>query len=502
MAGGLKLLAKDTAVYGMSSIIGRFLNWCLVPLYVRTLSEVDYGIYSNLYAFVAFFLVLLTYGMETGFFRFINKKEENHVTVYSTTLISIAFTSILFIATCFYLSYFTPLTEVLGYGSHREFIAIMGTVVALDAFAGIPFAYLRHKNKSVRFAVTKLINIFATIFFNIFFLVICPAIYKSHPASIDWFYNPSYGVGYVFVANLMGTVLTLLMLIPYLTGFKYRMDTSLLKRMLKYSFPLLILGIAGVLNQSVDKILYPFLFEDKQEAFRQLGIYGACFRMAVIMAMFTQAFRFAYEPFVFSRSKTATDKSYSDTMKYFVIFCLTIFLGVMFYLDIIKYLLPENYFVGLPVVPIVMMGFVFFGIYFNLSFWYKLTDKTHFGAIFSIIGCVLTVAINIIFVPVYGYMASAWASFICNLIMMLMSYYYGQKYHPIKYDLKSIGFYFGIAAILYVIAIYLPVENLALRLTIRTILLLIFLGIIIKRDLPLSEIPVINKIINKYSHRK
>jgi len=497
MAGGMKSLAKDTAVYGLSSIVGRFLNWCLVPVYVRTLTEVDYGIYSNVYGYIALLLVLLTYGMETGFFRFMNKDGENPDSVYSTTLISIASTSVLFIGLCSYLAFFTPLAETLGYGSHGDYIAIMAVVVAIDAFTSIPFAYLRHKKMPVRFAGIKLFNIFITIILNIFFLVVCPLIYKSNPNLISWFYNPDYGVGYVFVANLIGTVIVLLMLIPYLTGFKYNLDKNLLKRMFRYSFPLLILGIAGILNQSVDKILYPFLFEDKQEAFRQLGIYGACFRMAVVMAMFTQAFRFAYEPFVFSKKDKDKEDSYSDAMKYFIIFSLIIFLGVMFFLDVLKYFLTETYFEGLPVVPIVMMGYVFFGIYFNLSFWYKLTDKTHYGAIFSVIGCILTIAINILFVPVYGYMASAWASFICNFIIMLLSYYFGQKHHPIRYDLKRIGLYFLLAGILYVLAFNISIDNLVLRLLFRTLLLIIFLWVVIKKDLPLSEIPVLDKFLKK-----
>ena len=497
MAGGMKSLAKDTAVYGLSSIVGRFLNWCLVPMYVRTLSEIDYGVYSNVYGYTALFLILLTYGMETGFFRFINKEGENPAVVYSTTLLSIGRTSIFFMALCLFLAYFTPLAEILGYGNHREYISIMTIVVALDAFASIPFAYLRYKNKSKTFAGIKLFNIFITIILNIFFLVLCPIIYKWNPSSISWFYNPDYGVGYVFVANLIGTIIVLLMLVPYMRGFKYISDKKLLSEMLKYSFPLLILGIAGVLNQSVDKILYPFLFEDKQEAFRQLGIYGACFRMAVVMAMFTQAFRFAYEPFVFSKKGKDKDKSYPDAMKYFIIFSLIIFLGVSFYLDVLKYFLTETYFEGLPVVPIVMMGYVFFGIYFNLSFWYKLIDKTHYGAVFSIVGCVLTVAINVIFVPLYGYMASAWASFICNFIMMVLSYYFGQKYHPINYDMKRIGMYFLIASIAYIFAFGIEIEYLALRLLFRTFLLFLFLAVVIKKDLPLSELPLLNKLTKK-----
>lgn len=495
MAGGMKSLAKDTALYGLSSIVGRFLNWCLVPLYVRTMPETDMGIHSNLYGYVAFLLVFLTYGMETGFFRFINKEDEKSRTVYSTTLFSIGSTSLLFIISC--LVFLTPISNALGYQSHPEYILIMAITVGIDAFLTIPFAMLRQKKMAARFAALKLIVIFITILLNIFFLVICPAIYKSAPSLIDWFYKPNLGVGYVFISNLLATIINFVLMLPYLTGFKYKIDLGLLKRMLQYSFPLLILSIAGILNQTVDKMLYPLLFEDKTEALRQLGIYGACFKMALIMNMFTQAFRFAYEPFVFAKKDTDDTSTYAEAMKYFIIFSLIIFLGVMFYMDVLKYFLTPKYFEGLIVVPIVMIGYIFFGIYFNLSFWYKLADKTYYGAVFSSIGCIITIIIVVVFVPIYGYIASAWASLICNAIMMLLSYFVGQKYCPIEYNLKKIFFYFGLAAVLYIAGILLPIENTALRLFIRTILLVIFLLIVIKKDLPLKELPVLNKFFRK-----
>ena len=362
----------------------------------------------------------------------------------------------------------------------------------------IPFAYLRYKKRPIRFATLRLLSIFITIAFTIFFLIICPKIYASNPSLIDWFYNPHYKEGYVFVANLIGSAITLVLLLPELTGFKYVVDTNLLRRMLKYCFPLLILGIAGILNQTVDKIIYPLLFEDKVEAFRQLGIYGACSRVAIIMMMFTQAFRFAYEPFIFAKNKDANnDKAYTEAMKFFIIFSLIIFLGVMFYMDIIKHFIGKDFYEGLDVVSIVMMGYILFGIYFNLSFWYKMVDKTYFGAIFSIAGCVITIVLNIIFVPIYGYMASAWATLICNLVMMLLSYYFERKYRPLPYDFKAIGLYFGLAIVLYAISCYIRFDSEALRLAFNTVLFGIFFFVLIKRDLPLSEIPVIGKVLQK-----
>jgi len=492
----MKRLARETAVYGLSSIVGRFLNWLLVPMYTRVLADTaDYGVVTNLYGWTALLLVILTYGMETGFFRFINKKEtENLLEVYATTLFSLLCSSGLFILLLWI--FLSPVSNGLGYGNHPEFISLMGTIVAVDAFCSIPFAYLRYAGRAYRFAGLKLFNIFLNILLNIFFLVICPWLYAHNPSTIDWFYNPHYGVGYVFVANAFTTLITLCMLYPELKlGFQTRFNPLLLKQIIRYSFPILILGIAGIFNQTADKILFPFLFEDKAYAASQLGIYGACFKIAVVMVMFIQAFRYAYEPFIFAKNKSGNNQTaYAQAMKYFIIFSLVIFLGVMFYLDVLKYFVSEDYYPGLRVVPIVMLGELFFGIYFNLSFWYKLIDQTQWGAYFSIIGCVVTVTIILIFGPSYGYMACAWASFCCNLLMMFLSYFIGQKKFPIQYDLRSAFIYFALAGLLYIAGMTPSISSEIIRLTYRTILLLLFIGFIIQRDLPLKEIPYINRL--------
>lgn len=496
MASGIKSLAKDTAIYGLSSILGKFVSWCLVPIYTMVLATGEFGIMTNIYSFTALIAVILTFGMETGFFRFANKEDNNPTQVYANALMFVGGLCVLFIILC--LSFLQPISNFLEYNNHTDYIAIMSFVVALDAFMSIPFAYLRYKKRPVRFATIRLTGIFSTILFTIFFLLICPKINESNSSLIAWFYDPNYKEGYVFVANLLGSGLTLLLLIPQLLGFKYTVNKVLLKQMVVYCAPLLVLGIAGILNQTVDKIIYPYLFSDKQEAFEQLGIYSACSRLAIIMMMFTQAFRFAYEPFIFAqnRAKGNNEKAYTDVMKYFIIFSLVIFLAVMFYMDIIKYFIRSAaYYEGLSVVSIIMMGYILFGIYFNLSFWYKMIDKTYYGAIFSIAGCIITIALNIIFVPIYGYIASAWATLICNLVMMLVSYYFERKYRPLNYDLKSIGLYFGLALGLYAISIVIKIDNEALRLLFNTILLFIFIIVLIKRDLPLSQIPGLNKFI-------
>lgn len=503
MAGnGMKSLAKDTAIYGMSSIVGRFLNWMLVPLYTNVFTETgEYGVVSYIYAIVAFAFVILTYGMETTFFRFINKREENTNTVYSTTIISLASTSILFIVVCSL--FITPISSAMGFANHSDFIMVMAIATAIDAFCAIPFAYLRYAKRPIRFAALKMAMIFFNIFLNLFLILWCPEIYKTHPSIIDWFYNPDYGVGYIFAANLITSACTLLLLIPDFTGFKYSFDKALLKRMLRYSSPLLILGLAGVMNQTVDKILYPlYIFPTEQEGLAQLGIYSACAKIAVVMTMFTQAFRYAYEPFIFAQNKQKGDntQAYAMAMKYFIIFAFVIFLGVMFNLDILKYFVGKSYFAGITVVPILMLGEIFFGIYFNLSLWYKLIDKTHYGAIFSLVGCAVIVIINVIFVPKFGYIASAWASFFANLIMMLISYFIGQRFYPIKYDMKTIMLYTVLTILFYIPAMYVNIDNEWIRFLYRNILLIIFVTIIIKRDLPLSEIPIIGKWFSKKDH--
>ena len=476
---------KETAIYGLSSIVGRFLNWMLVPMYTRVLAGTgEYGIVTNLYGWTALLLVLLTYGMETGFFRFINKKEEREpMRVYASVLYCLLGSSTLFGLLVFL--FLPAISGALGYADHPEFVGMMAGIVAVDAFCCVPFAYLRYKGKAWRFAGIKLANIGLNIFLNIFFLVICPRLYASSPETVGWFYRPDYGVGYVFVANVFTTLFTLLMLIPdILPGLRAKADGALLRQILRYSFPILLLGIAGIFNQTADKILFPFLFDDKAYANEQLGIYGACFKIAVVMVMFTQAFRYAYEPFIFARNKSGDNKqAYAEVMKYFIIFALFIFLGVMFYIDILKYFVGSAYYPGLRVVPIVMLGELFFGIYFNLSLWYKLIDQTQWGAYFSAIGCVATVSIILLFGPSYGYMACAWASFFCNLLMMLLSYFVGQKKFPVAYDLWSALVYTVVASVLYVAGMCVLIESEWLCLGYRTLLLGVFVIFFLKRDL-------------------
>ena len=484
----MQKLAKETAIYGMSSIVGKFLNWLLVPLYTYVLqSSGEYGIVTNLYAWTALLLVILTYGMETGFFRFANKRRDEADRVYSTTLTSVFSTSLAF-AVCI-VAFARPIATAMGYGGHPEFIGMMGVIVAMDAFGSIPFAYLRYKGRPVKFAALKLGMIAVNIGCNLFFLVACPWIAARQPGLVDWFYDPGYGVGYVFVSNLISTSLVTLALLPEVLRVRFDFSGALLRKMLRYSLPLLVLGIAGIMNQTVDKIIFPFLFADPSEAQAQLGIYGACFKVAMVMMMFTQAFRYAYEPFIFAKHQDRNSKeAYADAMKYFVIFSLLIFLGMVFYLDLLKYLIRSDYWSGLRVVPVVLWGYIFQGVFFNLSLWYKLLDKTMYGAWLSLLGLAVTLAVNVAFVPRYGYMASAWASFACYAVMMVVSYVLGQRYMPIRYDLKSMALYTAVALALFAASYLVRTDNMWVNLAWRTVLLVPFVLLIVKRDFPLKEV--------------
>ena len=480
--GKLQAIAKDTAIYGLSSIVGRFLNYLLVPLYTAQLSAASggYGIITNIYAYVALILVLLTFGMETTYFRFTNKTHTDSETVYGTTLMTVGSVSLLFAVLVLIL--LNPISQLMGYESHPEYIGVMAVTVAIDAFLCIPFAHLRQQKKALKFAALKLLNIGVSILLNL----------------IYFYWMDGKDVGYAFYINLVCTVMLAVCLLTEYTGFRWKLDTKLLRTMLSYSWPILVLGIAGILNQTADKMLFPYIYHGS-DMHEQLGIYGACSKIAMIMAMITQAFRFAYEPIVFAGVKDKDQhEMYTQAMKYFIIFTLLAFLLVMAYLDILKYIIGADYWVGLRVVPIVMAAEIMMGIYFNLSFWYKIIDKTIWGAIFSGIGCLVLLAVNIIFVPRYGYIACAWGGFAGYGVAMLVSYFVGQKYYPLNYPLKDIAVYV-ISACVLCMAMYKVHEraSLWLSLTVNTLLVGLFIAYIIKHDFPLGSLPYIGKHFRK-----
>ena len=495
---GLSSLAKDTAIYGLSSIVGRFLNYLLVPLYTATLSAAGggYGVITNVYAYTALLLVILTYGMETTFFRFANKEGEDPRRVYSTALLSVGATSLAFAVLV--VAFVGPISAAMGYADHPSYVWVMAVTVALDAFQCIPFAYLRYKKRPVKFAALKLANILMSIALNLVFFLALPAWYESTGGEglVGRIYSPEVGVGYAFYVNLFCSAALMLLLVKELTGFRYVLDRALLRRMLTYAWPILVLGIAGILNQTADKILFPYVYRGA-DAHAQLGIYGAASKIAMIMAMITQAFRYAYEPFVFGKAKDRDNReTYAKAMKYFVIFTLLAFLAVVGYMDILRHLIGRDYWEGLGVVPIVMAAEIMMGVYFNLSFWYKLIDKTIWGAWFSGAGCLVLILVNVLLVPRYGYMACAWGGFAGYGTAMLLSYFVGQKHYPINYPVKDIMLYVAVAAVLFLVMHYsnrlLPAWG---AVGANTVLLALFAGLIVKRDFPLGQI--LKKMGNK-----
>ena len=429
----LKSLAKDTAIYGLSSIVGRFLNYLLVPLYTYYMPHEtgDYGVSTNIYAYTALILVLLTFGMETTLFRFANDERYKPDTVFSTAMATIGSLTTVFLLMIF--GFIGPISQALGYEHHHEYLLMMAVVVALDALQAIPFSYLRYQKRAIRFASLKLLFIAMNIALNLFYFVVLG----------------KTTVFYVFFINLICTGFITLFFLPDLFRIEWKFDGKLLSTMLSYSWPILILGIAGILNQVADKIIFPLVYPDKEQANVLLGDYGSCVKIAMIMAMITQAFRYAYEPIVFAKSKDA-DKTeyYASAMKYFLIFTLLAFLCVVGWMPVLQYIIGERYREGLGVVPIVMAAEIMMGVYFNLSFWYKLIDKTIYGAWFSLTGCAVLFAVNILLIPEYSYWACAWGGVAGYGTAMVLSYIIGQQKNPIPYPMKDIATYVVVTIIL------------------------------------------------------
>lgn len=477
MSSPLKKLAGQTAVYGLSSILGRLLNYLLVPLYTRLFAPEVYGIVTELYAYVTFLLILLTYGMETGFFRFAQDKSIFDK-VYSSVLTSLFVTSSAFIVLL--LIFLKPVAGWMQYGANPEYILWIGIIVALDAVISIPFAKLRLQNKAWKFASLKLINIGITIGLNLFFLVLCPKLYISNPDS-SWLvvFSPEIGVGYVFISNLIANLLTLIMLVPEIFNIKFSFDKALLKKIAKYSWPLLIAGFAGMINETLDRVLLKYLVPDHLNPMEQLGIYGANYKLAILMTLFIQMFRYAAEPFFFNNKNESNAKElYAKATKYFIICGLLIFLGVMFYIDFIKYFIDKDYHEGLKVVPVLLLANLFLGIFFNFSIWYKLNDMTKYGAYLAIFGAIITIILNVVLVPIYGYVGSAWATLICYVAMTLLSFYWGQKYYKVPYNILNAVFYFVFAMALYFISVYLRPGSQIWVYILNSGLLLVFVAIV------------------------
>ena len=469
----LKQLAGQTAIYGLSSIVGRLLNYLLVPLYTRYFIPAEYGVVTELYAYVAFLVIILTYGLETAFFRFSQKQYDKKL-VYSTSLISLIVSSILFVVLM--ISSQQSIANWLEYPQNPEYIMWFALIIGLDAISAISFAKLREQRQAARFALVRLVNIFINIGLNLFFIIYCPyALENGLPTTdlVNSVYDPRVGVGYIFIANLFASGVTILMLLPEMIKSSWTFNTMLWKKMMWYAFPLLVAGLAGMTNETIDRILLKQLLPVGVDKMAAIGVYGAFYKISIIMILFIQTFRFAAEPFFFSQEKQHNSrKTYADVLKYFTILASLIFLSVMLYLDVVKHFVGSSFHSkeGIEIVPILLMANLFLGIYYNLSIWYKLTEKTIYGAILAIFGAVITIILNIILIPKIGFIGSAWATLFCYFSMMIASLLMGRKYYAIPYDLKRVFTYIFLSFALYKISVYFETSML-----INTVYLFVFI---------------------------
>ncbi len=484
----IRRLAGQTAIYGIPTILGRFLQYLLVILLTRVFSKSEYGTISVFYSYASFLMVVLTYGMETSFFRF-SESEEKKDRVFSTAMLSLILSSASFILLANIFS--GTLAGWIKYPDHPEYVIWFAWILGLDAICAIPFARLRSQNRAKRFATVKMINILINVILTLFFLLFCPLVLRHDPGGwmagiVNRIYNPEWGIAYVFIANLAASVLTLVLLVPQISGMKWQLHPELWKRMLSYAWPLLFAGLAGIVNETFDRLLLRYLLPlPANLAEDQVGIYSACYKISILLTLFVQAYRFAAEPFFFAKSKEQDAKVvYARIMDYFIIAVSLIFLVTMLYLDdVFIHLIGGKFRTGRNVIPVLMLANLFLGVYYNLSIWYKLTSRTIWGAWLSAIGAVITLVLNFWWIPlspdhlIHGYIGSAWATFICYGSMMILSYILGQKYYPIKYNILKFTGYLGFALLLYFLSRIPSFQSAALRLSFNTFLILIFAAI-------------------------
>lgn len=479
----IKQLAGQTVIYGFSSVGARIINFLLVPFYTRIFTDAaEYGVVNELYAYVAFLIVILTYGMETAFFRFSSKSNDSGL-VYSTALKSILFTSIIFTIIIFL--FYPQIARKIGYEDQKIFVLLLGLVLAVDAIASIPFARLRLRNKAMKFALIKLFNICINVFFNVFFLLIIPWLIQNdiNIGFVNNLYDENFRVGYVFISNLIASCLTLLWFLRDIVFSGFRFSMSLLRSMLIYSFPLLIAGLAGTVNEVLDRIMLRHRLPADVNALEQIGIYGANVKIAVLMTLFIQMFRYALEPFFFSQEKNKNSRDlYATVLYYFVIAGVFVFLIITLYIDLFKHIIGSDYHEGIRVVPVILLGNLMLGIYFNLSVWYKLRELTVFGALFALCGASITILVNYFFIPHYGYFASAWGHLLSYSLMVVLSYFIGRFYFQVPYNVKMILFYLICGIGFYLISLIIEIDSNFYRLTLNTLIIIIFTVIVIIKE--------------------
>lgn len=473
MSLSLKKLAGETVIYGASTMIGRLLNWLLMPFYIRTLSTYEYGVVVNFYGVISVLLVILTYGLETGFFRFAGKANSDK-SVYETLLSLLGFTSLIFLF--FGIFFFRNVSDSFYSGQHQYAILLVFFILAIDSFVSLPFAKLRLENKSLKFGIIKLISIGANIFFNLFFLVGVPYFMKKglFQSFLSFIHFEELGrVFFVFLSNGISSLITLFLLMSEIKWHRKYLDFKLIKPVLIYSLPILFVGICGMVTQNIDKILLPSLLENN--GFEQLAIYGANFKIGVLMSLFAQSFRFAFEPYFFKNRERGKEQ-YAKIMDYFIFFGLTIFLGVNFFLDWINVLLTDIYTEGNYIIPIILLALLFYGIYYNLSLWYKLTDKTWIGALLGGVGALISVTLNYSLVPIYGIIGSAIALFFGYFSITLLSWLLGKKFYPVPYKPFRYLFYFVLAGIFFLLDHYIVFEILFFQYLYKGTIFVVFIG--------------------------
>ena len=481
----IKKLAGQTAIYGVSSIVGRIINFLLVPLYTNVLKPDEYGLLILMYSFVAVIYVFLIYGMETAYFRY-SESNDDKKKVYNTSLISIFSTSIVFVLISF--SFSSDIASWIRHESFAKFVQWFALIMALDAIAAIPFAKLRAESRPIRFATIKFVNIGVNLGLNLFFILVCPFIIKTYSSGvifnfIDAIFNPDLGfVSYVFISNLIASSITIIMLLPEIFKVQLQFDFHLWKKLISYAAPLLIIGFAFSMNEMFGRILMNYLLP-QDIAFNEIGIYSASIKLAILLSLFVQAFRYAAEPFFFAQEKEKNSKKvYAQVMKYFVAIMLFASLGILLYIDVIKLIIGKEFRSAVGVIPILLSAYIFIGIFYNLSFWYKLSNKTIYGAVLALGGTLITIILNFLLIPKYGYWGSAWATLACYFAMMVASYLWGRKVYRIDYDLKRISTYLLVASLIYYISTIIDVVNLFNRMAFHTLLLGIFVAVVLLLD--------------------
>lgn len=484
---GIRQLASQTAWYGLSSIIGRFINYLLNPILTTIYASAAFGDISILFALAAFLNIVFTYGMETSYFRFTQKAGEEKV--FNSTMTILLVTTFFFTALLIFPS--EQLASFMELGKRSDYVIFVILIVALDTLAVIPFSRLRQKGRPAKFAFIKVSNILVNVSLVIFFLYFCKNHHES--ATGDWmdhFYSEKIGIGYVFISQLIASGITLLLLFTELSSYKPELDTKLLKEIFLYSTPLIIVGFGGMVNETIDRFMILHMFNGTAEEARSAnGIYSANYKLAVLIVIFIQTFRMGAEPFFFKNAEAKNAKeNYVRIMNLFVIACCLCFLGVSLYLDVWKYFMGVNkhpeYLQGLYIVPILMLAKIFLGIYYNLSIWYKLTDRTKTGAYITIGGAIITILLNLLLIPKLGYLACAIATTACYASMMLISFYFGNKHYPIPYQWKKNTGYILLSVFFYLLHYMLRIsgtEGLPLH-GFATAFMLIFAFIVLKRE--------------------